>query len=421
MTRTCQTTCHQSVGCQALCAPDEHSRRRQLGLSCVYWHAHVYCSHPGEVRETCWTTCHAAIGCQASPVPAPTAAPNPAPTPLITGLVSFKTYYATYLAAHHDGSVSLGRVANEEWEKFRVIDNKDGTISLLSFFGYYLGAERDGSLTCDRHEISYTEKWGVVQYVHTYHNSQMHFHTLKSYDNKYLCANEKNASLGPGAFFSNLADCPWESFNVVNGWESFNVVTAHENLFAFKAKTMRYISAQHDGSCTASEMEKSYGELFRLIRNNDGTVSLQTAHGNYVTMLPNGNLTATGKEIHTWERFILHPEGNKVSLKSVHGQYLSAKPSGSLAADRTYVSDLEKFTMETEITGVKIDLHNVHAPPLSLLIAGSCLAGLAALAAVTLVLQRVRKASDRCVTLIPDRDEDAEAIISALQADGAAE
>jgi len=68
---TCETTCHEAVGCQlAVCAPDEQTICPRYTVS--------DCAYNSKARAYCQTKCSATIGCQAAPAPAPT---PPAPTP----------------------------------------------------------------------------------------------------------------------------------------------------------------------------------------------------------------------------------------------------------------------------------------------------------------------------------------------------
>lgn len=85
-------------------------------------------------------------------------------------------------------------------------------------------------------------------------------------------------------------------------------------------------------------------DKFTTVENADGTVSLKTIWGKYVTAELDGNLTAESDNNQAWEHFlqIKGPNGS-VAFRSHHGKYITVRSDGSLAATRENRTDREFF------------------------------------------------------------------------------
>ena len=54
-----------------------------------------------------------------------------------------------------------------------------------------------------------------------------------------------------------------------------------------------------------------------------GTVSLRSVHGKYLSAQPDGRAEWNRDHASTWEHFHVENRGDKIALKGAHGMYLS--------------------------------------------------------------------------------------------------
>ena len=98
-----------------------------------------------------------------------------------------------------------------------------------------------------------------------------------------------------------------------------------------------------------------------------GTVSLQSVHGKFLSAQPDGRAEWNRDVASTWEYFhIEERQGGKITLKSAHGKYVSAQADGSVQINREAAppGGWEEFTAELRDNGV-VCLKSFHGKYLS--------------------------------------------------------
>ena len=98
-----------------------------------------------------------------------------------------------------------------------------------------------------------------------------------------------------------------------------------------------------------------------------GTVSLQSVHGKFLSAQPDGRAEWNRDVASTWEYFhIEERQGGKITLKSAHGKYVSAQADGSVQINREAAppGGWEEFTAELRDNGV-VCLKSCHGKYLS--------------------------------------------------------
>ena len=121
---------------------------------------------------------------------------------------------------------------------------------------------------------------------------------------------------------------------------------------AFQVHKGQYFKAAGGGGglvLATGEKIKNW-EIFELIQNDDGTITLK-AHKDYYVTAENGNgeLVATRpttQPIGNWEKFtVVSQQGGKVALKAKNGGYVRAQGGGGgkLIADSAAIKAWERF------------------------------------------------------------------------------
>ena len=80
-----------------------------------------------------------------------------------------------------------------------------------------------------------------------------------------------------------------------------------------------------------------------------GTVSLRSVHGKYLSAQPDGRAEWNRDHASTWEYFQVEQRHNgKITLKGAHGKYVSAQHDGSVQINRDAAppGGWEEFTVE---------------------------------------------------------------------------
>ena len=101
----------------------------------------------------------------------------------------------------------------------------------------------------------------------------------------------------------------------------------------------KFLSAQPDGRADWNRDAALDWELFRVETRNDGKIALKGIHGMYVSAQPDGTVQINRRAAPPggWEEFTVEGLGNNViCLKSVHGKYLSAQPDGTAQWNRDH-------------------------------------------------------------------------------------
>ena len=101
----------------------------------------------------------------------------------------------------------------------------------------------------------------------------------------------------------------------------------------------KFLSAQPDGSAQWNRDVASMWEYFYIEKRQGGKITLKGAHGMYVSAQPDGSVQINRKAAPQggWEEFTIEKRGNNVvCLKSCHGKYLSAQQDGTAQWNRDY-------------------------------------------------------------------------------------
>ena len=100
-----------------------------------------------------------------------------------------------------------------------------------------------------------------------------------------------------------------------------------------------FLSAQPDGRAEWNRGIASEWEYFYLEKRQDGKITLKGPHGMYVSAQSDGSVQINRKAAPQggWEEFTVEDRGNNVvSLKSCHGKYLSAQQDGTAKWNRDH-------------------------------------------------------------------------------------
>jgi len=159
--------------------------------------------------------------------------------------VYLKTFRDTFLTAlpQVPYEVKCDRPFTLEWEMFKVIDNRDGTISLLSVHGRFLAADPNGDVMCKSHFIGDWEKW-------SWEILDSGKHTLMSTHKKYLSA--KASGIVKADVSEQLQS---ESFEIVRHTDSIRRLQ-HEQGFELVARFHEWLPADRNMS-TIKNMNRS--------------------------------------------------------------------------------------------------------------------------------------------------------------------
>ena len=101
----------------------------------------------------------------------------------------------------------------------------------------------------------------------------------------------------------------------------------------------KYLSAQPDGRAEWNRDHASTWEYFQVEQRQNGKIALKGAHGMYVSAQPDGSVQINRREAPPggWEEFTVEDRGNNVvCLKSCHGKYLSAQQNGTAQWNRDH-------------------------------------------------------------------------------------
>lgn len=101
----------------------------------------------------------------------------------------------------------------------------------------------------------------------------------------------------------------------------------------------KYLSAQPDGRAEWNRDHASTWEYFQVEQRHNGKITLKGAHGKYVSAQNDGSVQINRDAAPPggWEEFTVEDRGNNVvCLKSCHGKYLSAQQNGTAQWNRDH-------------------------------------------------------------------------------------
>ncbi|MBJ36561.1 MAG: hypothetical protein CMB68_04300, partial [Euryarchaeota archaeon] len=139
----------------------------------------------------------------------------------------------------------------------------------------------------------------------------------------------------------------------------------------------KFLSAQPDGRAEWNRDHASTWEYFHLEKRQGGKVALKGAHGMYVSAQPDGSVQINRREAPPggWEEFTVEDRGNDVvCLKSCHGKYLSAQQNGTAQWNRDHAprGGWEEFQIEhSGDTGQRESVAMAASMPSSVTVSGA--------------------------------------------------
>ena len=101
----------------------------------------------------------------------------------------------------------------------------------------------------------------------------------------------------------------------------------------------KFLSAQPDGRAEWNRNIAAEWEYFQVEQRHNGKITLKGTHGMYVSAQPDGSVQINRREAPPggWEEFTVEDRGNNVvCLKSCHGKYLSAQQNGTAQWNRDH-------------------------------------------------------------------------------------
>ena len=101
----------------------------------------------------------------------------------------------------------------------------------------------------------------------------------------------------------------------------------------------KYLSAQPDGRAEWNRDHAGGWEYFQVEQRHNGKIALKGAHGMYLSAQLDGSVQINRREAPPggWEEFTVEDRGNNVvCLKSCHGKYLSAQQNGTAQWNRDH-------------------------------------------------------------------------------------
>jgi hypothetical protein len=127
----------------------------------------------------------------------------------------------------------------------------------------------------------------------------------------------------PGGIEVNRGEIgPWEQFGMaaLKNFSDQIALLSHKGFFA----------CQNEKGLYANRSEVGEWERYKIIKNNDGTISLKNPyHNKYVVAIGGGGSVAgcDRDKIGPWEKFkLVYNKNGTVSLMAKEGQYFSVQP-----------------------------------------------------------------------------------------------
>lgn len=247
-----------------------------------------------------------------------------------------------YVSADNYGNDPLlaNRTSVQNWEKFKVVQNSDNTISLLSRANQkYVKVDLNNGakLVASSSQIQGWEKFERVDLGNGTFG-------LRSLANGLYVSTDLNQSTPQLVANRNSVGGAWEAF-IFTQEEGNNNTTLWRSIQA--GANSQYVSADNYGSSPLAANRQTVGdwELFRVIENRDGTISL-LSKANYKYVQADGNnnsrLIASANSISQWEKFDRVSAGNAmIALRArQNNQYVTTdlnQTTPNLFANRSSV------------------------------------------------------------------------------------
>lgn len=115
--------------------------------------------------------------------------------------------------------------------------------------------------------------------------------------------------------------------NETGYWQSYKWMENPDGSFSLQSHNGLYVTALKSGAVIMHPdvIGDHWGwQSFQNVTNSDGTFALRCFHGKVLTALPKGTVLADGIHIGKWEAFTrVDNDDGTVSLQSAHGKYLS--------------------------------------------------------------------------------------------------
>lgn len=210
-----------------------------------------------------------------------------------------RSHHGSYLRTKDDGNIDAVNHA-QQWEKWEIVTNADGTVSLLGWHNKYLSAHTDGSFyVADAIDIweSFTEEFDDSGLV-----------SFKTHHNTYL----KIDPDGKVSQTGNKGD--WEKFRyeVILGQEAdaseqWSVIESGDEIgsFALRDKNGLYLSATGDtGKATLVPWNRGH-EKFVVEFADTGETALYSVHKNQYLKFGKDFMLGFASNLDDWEKVVI--------------------------------------------------------------------------------------------------------------------
>jgi ribosomal protein L27 len=205
------------------------------------------------------------------------------------GTVSLMVHGGTWLTALPSGIIVADAANIQSWQSFTQEKGENGTVTLRSAHGKYLGSQTLGGQFVAAERSMLAKDFGRI------------------------ITTAEADSIGPS-----------EKFTLV-----YNMA---DETVSFKTKYGTFLrSPQTLEGLVSADSAEAGGRVAFILTNNNGKVCLHTFDGRYITALKNGFLIGDARQPNVWESFdmVSHGDGT-VSLKSCHGKYVTATDASLL-------------------------------------------------------------------------------------------
>lgn len=212
---------------------------------------------------------------------------------------------------------------NSAWERYRIKSMQGGRVAFQTIHGTYLTATSDGTLLAYSQTVGCLQSFGITRTASgdMILNSAFGFVRASPY----------------GSVRVDLREQPWTVENNTDGTVSLKSVFG-------KYLTAGKVAIQRQNiSVTANRFADGLN-LFILEESRSATFLKSTVHGTYISVQPDGSVTANAPVPGPCETFnkIAYPDGSLAFL-ACNGLHITAYPDGWFAADSEDVLSPQLF------------------------------------------------------------------------------